>query len=172
MSLKLPGLFDNFDNLDSIDINSLVGWFKSTRPTPTQLEDYLANKILYPQTIPSTKLDITIDLALLREVLRTGNQAPFLDMTLKKIIIPEKFLLFVPNLVTLTEVFVDGLLKDTKKIDVYSQLWKVIVSDGQDEVVGSLLLPEFEHDKETMTLSVLGKNYQIKAGSLIRVPCQ
>ena len=179
---QLPGLFDSFDNLDSIEASSLIPWLKNP-PSEDKLENYLANKILYPQALPLTDADMKIDLAILREALRlngpsTINKAgpllgenPFLNITLRKIIIPEKFLFFIPNLVSLTWAFVDGLLLGRQKTDFYSDLWTVVIADGRDETVGSIMLPQFAGEDDTMNLSLLGKEVRIKAGSLTIVAC-
>jgi len=180
---QLSGLFDSFDNLDQIDINSLLIWLKGVPIVSVQLENYLANKILYPTTVPITAIDMKIDLAILREALRLngpkiGNSEesflgdnPFLNTTLRKIIIPEKFLSFVPDLINLTWAFVDGLLLNRKKKDLYEDLWTVVLSGESDEIVGSVLLPEFSSLGENLNIVLHSENYQIKAGSLTRINC-
>ena len=143
----------------------------------------MANKILYPQTLPLTDLDMKVDLAILREVLRLNGPKfetkrspllgdnPFLNITLRKIIIPERFLHYVSDLVSLTWAFADGLLLNRKKEDWFEDLWTVVVADDIDEIVGSILLPQFGSNRDSMDLILLGKNYKIKAGSLSVVPC-
>lgn len=177
---KLNGLFDSFDNLDSIDINSLVPWLKNLPVTTSQLENYLGNKILYPETLPLTESDMKIDLAILREALRMMGDNLFLNTTLRKIIIPKRFLHFVPDLVSLTWAFVDGLLLNRKKRDQFEDLWTVVVTDDMDEIVGSILIPQFGNSQDTMNLSLDGRNYErsskpavykVVAGSLILIKC-
>lgn len=180
---KLSGLFGSFDNLDQISIEAIAFWLKPV-PNLIQLENYLANKILYPQTLPLTEYEMKIDLSILREVLRINGPKgidkktnsllgdnSFLNITLRKIIIPKKFLNFVPNLVSLTWAFIDGLLTDRKKEDWFGDLWTVILSDDIDEVVGSILLPQFESDSSIMDLNILKKNFKIRPGSLTVIPC-
>lgn len=179
---KLPGLFDSFDNLDQVDVNNILPWLKNP-PAAVQVENYLANKILYPQALPITDSDMKMDLAILREVLRINGPIskesegamlgdnPFLNITLRKIIIPQRFLFYVPNLVSLTWAFVDGLLSNLKKEDRFSDLWTVVLTDGIDEVVGSVLLPQFGSGSDTMDFTLLNKKYKIKAGSLTVIPC-
>lgn len=177
-------LFDSFDNLDQIDVNSLTLWLQDlpSKPSLVQLENYLANKILYPATLPMTDLDMKIDLAILREVLRiNGPQAtnatellgsnPFLNVVLRKMIIPEKFLHYVPDLTSLTWAFIDGLLLNRQQKDIFWDLWTVVVTDDADLRVGSILLPQFKGKGDSMDLSVLSRNFKIKAGSLTVVPC-
>lgn len=179
---KLPSLFDSFDNLDQILPEDIASFLKPV-PQLAQLEDYLANRILYPQTIPQTAFDMQIDLSILREALKINGPKPidknngllgdnpFLNITLRKILIPAKFLNFVPNLAQLTQVFIDALLSERKKEDWFADLWTVVLTDDTDEVVGSIILTQFDGNGGAMELSVLNKNYQIKQGSLMVIPC-
>lgn len=179
---KLSGLFDSFDNLDQVDINSLTLWLKPP-VQPVQLENYLANKILYPQTVPMTEADMKIDLAILREVLRINGPKgenpvntllgdnSFLNSTLRKILIPEKFLQFVPSLASLTWVFVDALLLSRRKEDKFQDLWTIVLAGDIDEIVGSVILPQFSSRNGEMDINVLGKVYKIRTGDLMVVPC-
>lgn len=179
----LPGLFDSFDNLDKIPYEEIARWIKPV-PQKIQLENYIANKILYPQTLPINEYEVQIDLAILREVLRAnapkisdekdsllGNN-PFLNINLRKIIIPDKFLKFVPNLQTLVWVFLDGLLLEKTRVDLYEDLWSVILTDGTDEVVGSVILPRIDSPDAQIEVNVAGQNFKIKAGSLMVIPCE
>lgn len=178
----LPGLFDSFDNLDQIDINNLISWIKPS-PNPIQLENYLANKILYPQALSLTATDMKIDLVILREALRLNGPKPaekggpllgdnpFLNIALRKILIPRKFLRFVPDLVSLTWAFIDGLLLNRKSKDIFEDLWTVVLTDDTDEVIGSVMMAQFGGRGDTLDMNVLGKNIRIKAGSLTVVPC-
>jgi len=86
-------------------------------------------------------------------------------------LIPEKFLTYIPDLVTLTWVFIDALLYNRKKADWFQDLWTVVLTGNSDEVVGSILLPQFNDDKALMELSVEGKKLKVKPGSLVVVPC-
>lgn len=183
---KLTGLFDSFDNLDQISAEAIASWLKPV-PQLIQLENYLANKILYPQTLPLTEHDMQIDLAILREALKmskafadaiNGPQKntflgdnSFLNTTLRKVLIPARFLNFVPNLTTLTGVFIDALLLNRKKEDWFQDLWTVVLTDSAEEVVGSVLLPQFEDKNGIMNFSIHDKNYQLRSGGLMMLPC-
>lgn len=179
---KLAGLFSSFDNLDQISAESVASWLKNP-PPPKQLENYLANRILYPGTLPLTASDMQTDLAILREALKMNkapagqrNNAllgdnPFLNTTLRKILIPAPFLDFVPDLVSLTWVFIDALLADRKKQDFFQDLWTIVLTDDTDETVGSLLLPQFKGGRGAVNLKLFDKNYRIQPGSLVVIPC-
>lgn len=178
---KLSGIFDSFDNLDTIEASSLSAWLKNP-PAEVQLENYLANKILYPTALPLTDADMKIDLAILREALRiNGPEAfkegpllgdnAFLNITLRKIIIPDRFLYNIPSLVDLTWAFIDGLLLNRRKEDWFEDVWTVILADDADEVVGTVLLPQFGNVDDTMAVNLQGKDFKIKAGSLTVIAC-
>lgn len=184
MSKTLSGLFDSFDNLDQIPIENIARWIKTPLELH-QLENYLANRILYSQTTAVSKPDIQIDLAILREaislngpwggVMKGGNNLlgdnPFLNITLRKVLIPAKFLQYTPDLSTLVWVFVDALLLNRQKKDWFGDLWTVVLTGDSDEVVGSIILPQFDDSKAVLELRVEGKTVRIKPGSLVVVPC-
>lgn len=177
------GLFDSFDNLDQISPEAIASWLKPI-PQANFLENYLANKILYPQALPLTEHDMQIDLGILREALKMnvpkpGSQKvnallgdnPFLNITLRKILIPARFLNFVPNLMSLTRVFIDALLLNRERKDFFQDLWTIVLIDDIDEVVGSILLPQFESSGGVMNLKLSSKNYEIRQGNLMLIPC-
>lgn len=178
---KFSGLFDSFDNLDQINLENVAQWLKRP-PQITQLENYIANRILYPQILPTSAYDMEIDLAILREVLKLAfsqtqkddillGENPFLNRALRKILIPRKFLKYVPDLARLTWTFVDVMPMQDEKKDFFTDLWTIVLTDDSDEIVGSLLLPQFSSPSAQIELNILGKLYHIKAGSLVVLPC-
>lgn len=171
--LESIGLFDSFDNLDLINVDSLMPWLKNS-PSAIQLENYLANKILYPNTLPLTECDMKIDLAILRAAISIigPKSNPYLNVTSRKVIIPERFLRYVSDLISLTWAFVDGLLLNHKREDWFRDFWTVVLSSDSEKIVGSILLPEFGSPADSMNISISGKDYQIGQGSLIIIPCQ
>lgn len=163
------GLFDSFDNLDQVSAEAIISWLKPI-PQLTYIENYLANKILYPQTLPQTDYEMQIDLAILREVLRLDDN-PFLNIALRKVMIPARFLQFVPTLEILTSVFIDAFLLNRQKGDLFEDLWTIVLTDNIYETVGSVLLPQFAGTGGVMSLSLLGKTYKIRQGILTVIPC-
>lgn len=175
------GLFDSFDNLDQISPEAIASWLKPV-PGLVQIENYLANKILYPQALPLTQHDMQVDLAILREVLKMNKAIalktsallgdnPFLNTTLRKILIPVRFLNFVPDLTSLTLSFIDAFLLDRKREDYFSDLWTIVLTDNIDEVVGSVLLPQFDDNSGMMNLKLYGKDYEVRPGNFVVIPC-
>lgn len=179
---KPLGIFDSFNNLDKIKPEDIASWLTPV-PPPLYLENYLANKLLYPQSIPISAQDLKIELAILREALRVNSaqsfnksnpflsESPFINFNLKKILIPKHFLDFVPDLQTLVWVFIDGLLLEKKKEKGFEDIWTVIITGDLDEVVGTIILPRFKSPAGQIQLNLLGKTYTLKLGSLTVVPC-
>lgn len=163
------GLFDSFDNLDTISLEAIASWLKPV-PSITQLENYLANKILYPQTLPSSEHEMQIDLALLREALKI-NKEPFLNNTLRRILIPAKFLNFVPDLASLALIFIDALLLGRDRKDLFKDLWTVVLTSDLAEVVGSVIMPQFNSSSGVINLDLSNKKYEVKNGNLQVIPC-
>ncbi len=180
--LILPSLFDIFDNLDQISPEAITTWLKPV-PDLNYLENYLANKVLYPEALPQTEYDMQIDLSILREAIKINGPKgtpkinallgdnPFLNITLRKILIPSKFLNFVPDLKVLVICFIDALLPDRKKSDFFQDLWTIVLTDGAEEVVGSVLLPQFEAGSGSMRLNLQNKAYEIRPRNLTIIPC-
>lgn len=181
--IKLNGLFGMFDNLDQIDPGDIIAWLKPI-PNVTVLENYFANRILYPQALPMSLEEVQFDLAILREALKNYffntkddrlnpllGDNPFYNFTLRKIIIPKKFLLYTSSLDDLIRVFADVLLISIEKRDWFEDLWNIVLTDEMDEVVGSLLIPQFEKNGNIMQIKVLNKSFNASKGELKIIPC-
>ncbi|MCL5784584.1 MAG: glutamate mutase L [Patescibacteria group bacterium] len=168
------GLFDSFDNLDQLSLEAIAAWLKPV-PQLDYLEDYLANRILYPQTIPQTERDMQIDLAILREALKASSpkpgENPFLNVALRKLLIPAKLLNFVPDLASLTWAFIDAFFLDHQRKEWVEDLWTIVLMDDIDEVVGSVMLPHFDNTGGVMRVILMNKNYEIRKGNLMLIPC-
>lgn len=177
------GLFDSFDNLDQISSEAIASWLKPV-PQLDRIENYLANKILYPQALSLTQQDMVMDLAILREALKLNGPKlqtqkvnallgdnPFLNVTLRKILIPAKFLNFIPELSILTIVFIDALLLNRSKEDWFQDIWTIILTGDTDEIVGSVVLPQFEDVSGSMHCSLMDKSYEIRSGGIKVLPC-
>src|SRR5688572_29560259 len=98
---KVTGIFEEFDFLDQIPIDDISKWIPIKLP-PFYLENFLANKILYPQSIPVTEVDLAIEIAILREIVKRKSH---FDPKLNQIFIPETFLSRFPNLSQLVWVY-------------------------------------------------------------------
>lgn len=162
-------LFDNFDHLESISLETVAAQLKPV-PQLINLENYLANRILYPQTVPQTAYDMQIDLAILREAVKINFLNLEQKLNTRKLLIPANLLNFVPNLANLVGIFIDALLLNRQKQDLLQDLWTIILVDHSDEVFGSVLLPQLGSGG-AIDINVLGKTYEVKQGQVVILSC-
>lgn len=149
-------------NLEELSIENIALWLQNQKNI-TLLENELGNKILYPQTVPTTNWSLTFDLVVLREVLRK-NPKPYYNKNLSKIFIPEYFLERFPNIQQLTWAF----------IDVFNPvgLTTILLQTANlgTKSLGTLIKPEVNIPKTEVFVWVEGKRYLVKSGSLAMIP--
>lgn len=69
---KLVGFFESFDNLDLIPVEDIAQKLK-IRSQLIELENFVANRILYPQAIPTTSIDMETDMVILDMALKINK---------------------------------------------------------------------------------------------------
>lgn len=148
---KVTGLFDNFENLDEISAEALG-----------IDENYLANRILYPQTVPTTAKELELDLLILKEALK--RTPIYFKPEQKKIFIPEAFLNIVPDIKQLALLFIDAYLPK-------GMITFVITKSGRDVAIGTLITVYCKDQKEFLHFEVEGQNFRVKPGMLTILPC-
>lgn len=157
---KLTGVFDNFENLDKIPVENIVSWFK-TPPESTKLENYLANRIIYSQVVPVILIEQEMDFAILREGLKVNPI--FFKQNQKRIFIPAGFLQITPDIKKLVNIFIDAY-------EPSGLVTFVLTSQNKDEILGSLVKIICK-EEEMLHFELEGKNFKVKSGSLIILPC-
>lgn len=158
---KVSGIFDAFDDLDKIPAEDVAEWLTSDL-RQEYLENYIANRIIYPQVAPVSEKDIDIDLGLLREILK--NTSLFYKPQEKKIYIPDIFVSRLPILSKLVWSFIDSY--HPKGITTL-----VLTGETKDEVVGTCIAPSLSGQNGHLEIKLENKNYRIKLGSLTILPC-
>lgn len=136
---RLTGVFESF-NLEEIPPEDIARWLKPA-PSLNTIENYLANKLLYPQTIPVTQADLAVELAIFREVIR---RHPEKFQAQDKINISKDLADRIP-LLDLTLALIDVLKPKAAQIVL------------QNKIVGSV-----SFSQNTWQIELLGKNYQLK----------
>lgn len=166
---KLTGIFETFHNLEAIPTQNFLHWLQS-HPNPLLVENFLANRMLYPQAVPEQVTDLDWDMAILREALRTSHE--FIDLKTLKIFIPESLFARVPDLSKLAWIFIDAYLIGWVVKNPGKNVWTVVLrrSEG-DETLGSVIIPEFQGNDSSMNLTIRNKNTQVKKGQLSVIPC-
>jgi len=138
---KLTGIF-NASDIDQIPAGDIAKWL---RPNPglENIENYIANKILYPETIPHSQLDLAIELALLREIAKRFPQKFQKD---GKILISSALADRIGTLPDLTLALVD-VLQPKGVVEVLLD----------DKVIGNV-----KREDQTLEIELMGKKYQFK----------
>ena|SRR3989344_4502976 len=141
---KLTGIFASL-NVENIPPEEIARWLKPN-PGLDFIENYLANKLLYPATIAYSQADLAIELAILREVVK-GNPQKF--MAAGKFLIPPELAERIGTLPDLTLAL----------FDVLAPKEPVTVFLGT-KAVGSVLPPSTP--KEFLQIEIMGKKYRFK----------
>lgn len=126
----LTGVFHLFPDLDTITAAEIIN-FSGHQVDHHSLENHLANRILYPQTVAMTKQELDLDFMILALAVQKHPNT-FFDGNQSRLVIPESVVYFFPPLTRLISVLLLGISQ--KKV---IQIW-LKSSQGQ-EVVGSCL---------------------------------
>lgn len=159
---KLSGLFSNFSDLDSLDFET-IRIYSKTNLKIHEIENFIANRFLYPQTIPSSILEMKLDLSAIKEIIKK-NIHLFYNNSLKRITIPEGFeerLKPVPDLII---TFIDAISPPvtTQIILKYA--------DGSRKV-GSVYIPQTMVTKPSVELTIDQQTMKLKNNVISRVNC-
>lgn len=155
---KLTGVFEGLKGLGDVTADELGRWL-SFIVEEHELENFLANRLIYPQTIPMTAQELEIDYAILRAAI-TLNRTRFYNPSRLIVQIPEDYLLRFPNTNKLIWCFTDALdLKEVTKIVMKKGLGK--------RVLGSILTyPSLT----PVNLTIKNQQFSLPAGSLTKIP--
>lgn len=159
---KLSGVFELFPSLDRIPLENITSWLPR-KVEPHSLENFIGNRILYPQSVSATEEEMEIDLALLREAVRLQN-SPFLKKGSGDIVIPNLFENRFP-LIPLVWALIDSLK--------LKPVVKVLIKRGTIlQTVGSVVsLANFKNG-ETIEVKLGEKTLKLQEGSLTRIPLE
>lgn len=160
---KISGVFAQFDNLDQIPVESFIKWFSAVIQ-PIRFQNFVANRLLYPQTVPVTTEELKLDLTILREALKEKG---YVQKELQKISIPVDFLDRFPDIAQLVLAFVDAYLLESRE----SGIWKIVTKDKNEQILGTFIIPTNARRNSSLQVGIENKIYDLKLGSLARIPC-
>lgn len=103
---KLSGVFANLSDIIRIRAEDVKDWSKR-REDVRIIDNEIGNRILYPTVVPVSEEDLSLNLAIIREVIELHPEKYF-DKLANKILIPENFLSVVPDLSKLALTFIDA----------------------------------------------------------------
>ncbi len=164
---KLTGIFSNFKSLNSINPEDISKWL-NFKVEPHTLENFIAQRIIYPQTIPQALDEMEIDLGILREVIK-ANSDLFYNPSKGSLIVPLEFESRFPDLKKLIWAFCDSL-SFGEVTKVYSR------TISGNKLIGSVLtISDLETRDNNLVIAFPGgakKEYKIPTGSLTTLPLE
>lgn len=152
---KLTGVFSKFKSLDKIPITDISSHVKS-KGAVFSPEDFLGNRMTYPQTLAVTQGDLEMDFAILIEAVKRQPNI-FFDVKTSSFMIPEEVLLRFPPIPKLIKCLASAL-------DIHG-LVSILVKNSTMHRAGCLLrLPSIEK-KDYLELLINNQNVRVKAPS-------
>ena len=163
----MSGIFDQFPDLEKTSSEQLAAWISQKLETHF-LNNYLGNRLLYPQAIPLTQKELEIDFAILRAGIRLKPGLVFQPQT-NKIVIPKNFEERFPPLRTLVLSVIEGI--NPKGVHF------IYIKDrSQLKVIGSVISPlspqKLSGDEKTVILKAgeMQRALPLGAMSVITLP--
>lgn len=152
---------DDFLCLEEIKFDSIISWL-GKKVSPLLWEDYFANLLLYPETVPLTSEEVDFQLAVLRESLKM-NPAKFYNPAARKMIIPERFLTRFTDLDKVIEVFLDAFYP--------VGLTVLVLEIGRLglKIYGTVIVPQIISEG-VIKVTISDQEYTVKIGSLVSLP--
>lgn len=158
---KLTGVFELFRFLDQIPTSDINRWLKSELETH-QLENFIGNRILYPQTLPITKQEMEIDLAIFREALRRQPEILF-DKNGKKIVIPEEVENRFGSIETLLRSCIEAVSPGETRFVYTKKL-------TGNKLIGSIVSPQNFSNELIVTVTINDQVLGLRGGQIILLP--
>ncbi len=157
---KLTGVFESTDIIDVnfADLNQTLTHQREDH----ELENFLANRILYPQTISVTKDDFDVDCGILKQIIKNTPDMYSNTNLVNKIIIPSEIMVRFPPISRLVSIFIDAL-NLTGIIQIFTR------QNGRNELIGSAIKLKKDPQK-SIDLNLDKKNYSFSKGSITILP--
>lgn len=154
---KLKSLSEYFPGLENISVENVLSQLGG-KLSPKLLQNQICNRIIYSQTVPVTPLELSIDLAILKEAVKMHSRE-YYNRNSRNIIIPDEFLGRFPDIATLVWVFVDifvspgvsPIFLKTEKLGVKS--------------LGTLIRPKIIEGSGAAVLVIKDQSYEVKIGT-------
>lgn len=158
---KLTGIFEQFRYLDQIPVADLTKWLPAKIEVHA-LENYIANKIIYPQTLPLNQMEMNIDLALLREAIKRQPEI-VLSSDGQKLNLPSNYQYRFGSFEVLIRALVEAL-NPKGVVQIF------IESLSKPQLVGSLVVPNSVPKEEIVSVSVNDQVLGLKRGNVAILP--
>jgi hypothetical protein len=157
----LTGIFATLPGIENIPPEGVQKWVKN-RLGDHAIENYVANRITYPQTIAISIEEKQIDQAIIQEYI-ARNPALFYNPLTHKLNIPQGITHYIQPVQDLM-LILSSLLK-------LSQITPVFISDGNSvKVAGSIIVPNPQTSEPKINVSFNGKMQTLEKGKFYHFP--
>src|SRR3989344_3254913 len=158
---KLVGIFSYFKDLDKVSPADISSWLRFKGDIHI-LANFIGNRIIYSQTVPINKLDLDIDMAILREVIKKTPEYFYLKKE-DKIIISKDLKERFPPLSKLVTIIIETINP--------KGLITIHLKEGNNyQFLGTLIAPEniegLFKGKQSVSVVVNGVATQLLKNSL------
>lgn len=157
----LPNIFKNFDNLYQVSVPYIQSRLPFSLP-PQVIENYVANRLLFPTAIPQSVQENRLDLAILSAIVSL-NSGFFYNQMLGKITIPPEYTLVYQNINELVEAVITSVHLGTKATIIIPNL------TGRNTTGAAIALPS---QNKPLDVVYVGKKYQVPVGGVLHLPPQ
>lgn len=104
---KLTGIFEKFKALDSIPVSEIISSL-NIKGDPHAVENFIGNRLLYPQTVAITASDLELDHKILFEALKKQPDIIF-DKGGQNVILTDEYTSRFPPFIKLVTTIIDAI---------------------------------------------------------------
>lgn len=156
---KLTGIFESLKDLESISADE-VNRYLDPRQDPHIIENHLANLIIYPQSIPSTKDSMNFDIAILKAYAYKFS-AFFYIKDQKKMIVPTELCNRFGSIEKTCYYLIEGL-----KLGEITQIY---LKDNQNtKLLGTAITRFIQNSQANVSFFLDDKEYKSSPGACMR----
>ena len=161
MTATLSGIFAALPGIENISPDGIQRWLK-TRSSIHSIENYLANRILYPQTVPVNEEEKQIDRAIIQEYIFC-NPAYFYNPLSHKLIIPAGVVVRIQPLSDLMLILC-SILNLSAITPVF------ILEENTNKEEGCVIIPTIAQSEQKVLITIDGQPSQIEKGKFYHLP--
>lgn len=161
---KLTGIFEKFKDLDAIPVSDIISSL-NIKGDPHIIQDFIGNRVLYPQTVPQTSADLEIDHKILTEALKRQPELLFNKNT-QSIILTEEFTNRFPPFIKLVATIIDSIAPG----GLISLFLKNAHTLRLGTIVTSSLIKNIMGEKPTKQIFVNGEVKNLTFGTINLLP--
>lgn len=157
---KLTGIFSKLNDLDKLPVEEVESLLKG-KIEPYRVDNFIGNRLLYPQTISESKWDLEFDYSVLRAYIKSHPEF-FYDIATKKLVIPIEVIRRLPPLLRLVTLIVDAIAPVGTTV--------IMAKDEKNtEVIGTVIKLGFLPADSQISVVVDEKIFTLKVGIISRI---